>query len=69
MPTVDGKVAAVGRADYSLMGVQLPEGGRNVELWFDNDTYHRGKLITLLAILVAVALIFAGAVKERKRFA
>jgi len=67
--TVDGQPAAVGRADYVLTGVQLPEGARNVELWFDNDTYHRGKLITLFAILASIALILAGAVTERKKFA
>ncbi|MEO7368856.1 MAG: hypothetical protein ABIZ36_12930, partial [Gemmatimonadaceae bacterium] len=43
--TVDGRPAAVGRADYVLTGVQLPEGARNVELWFDNDTYHQGKRV------------------------
>ncbi|MEO5904171.1 MAG: YfhO family protein, partial [Gemmatimonadaceae bacterium] len=67
--TVDGRPAAVGRADYVLTGVQLPEGARDVELWFDNDTYHRGKLITVVAILASIALIFAGAVTERKKFA
>ncbi len=67
--TVDGQPAAVGRADYVLTGVQLPEGARNVELWFDNDTYHRGKVITIVAILATIALILAGAVTERKKFA
>ena len=67
--TVDGKPAPVGRADYSLMGVALPEGARSIELWFDNDTYQRGKTITLLAILASVALMFVGVAKERNRFA
>jgi hypothetical protein len=67
--TVDGKPAGVGRADYVLTGVQLPEGARNVELWFDSDTYNRGKIITLIAILLSAVLIIAGAVQERKRIA
>ncbi len=67
--TVDGKPAAVGRADFILTGVQLPEGARSVELWFDNDTYERGKIITLIAILVSMILIIAGVAQERKRFA
>ncbi|MEO5903268.1 MAG: hypothetical protein ABIQ55_04585 [Gemmatimonadaceae bacterium] len=67
--TADGQPAAVGRADYVLTGVQLPEGARNVELWFDNDTYHRGKLITVVAILASIAFILAGAVTERKKLA
>jgi hypothetical protein len=67
--TVDGKPAGVGRADYVLTGVQLPEGARNIELWFDNSTYERGKIITLIAILVSAILIIGGAVQERKRIA
>ncbi|MGH9418585.1 MAG: YfhO family protein, partial [Thermoanaerobaculia bacterium] len=67
--TVDGKPAPIGRADYSLIGVQLPAGGRNIELWFDNSTYERGKIITLLALAAAAALIFFGTAKERKRVA
>ena len=67
--TVDGKPAGVGRADYVLTGVQLPEGGRNVKLWFDNDTYDRGKIITLIAIFFSAILIVAGAAQERKRIA
>ena len=67
--TVDGKPAGVGRADYVLTGVQLPEGARNVELWFDNDTYDRGKIVTLITILISVIFIIAGAVQERKRIA
>ncbi|HUQ47767.1 MAG TPA: hypothetical protein VM053_05910 [Gemmatimonadaceae bacterium] len=66
---VDGRPARIGRADYVLTGVQLPEGARNVELWFDNATYGRGKLVTLIAVLVSVVLIIAGAVQERKRIA
>ncbi len=67
--TVDGNPVEVGRVDYSLIGVELPEGARKVELSFDNPTYERGKLITLAALLAAVVLIFFGAAKERKRFA
>ena len=67
--TVDGKPAVVGRADYVLTGVQLSQGARNIELWFDNDTYERGKIITLIAILASAILIIAGAALERKRIA
>jgi hypothetical protein len=66
---VDGKPAPIGRADYTLTGVQLPEGARNIELWFDNSTYERGKIVTLIAIVAAVVLIFVGATQERKRVA
>ena len=32
--TADGKPARVGRADYTLIGVELPQGARSVELHF-----------------------------------
>jgi membrane protein YfhO len=67
--TVDGKPAPIGRADYSLIGVQLPAGARNIELSFDNSTYERGKIITVLALAVVAALIFFGTARERKRVA
>ncbi len=67
--TVEGKEVPIGRADYSLIGVQLPEGARSIELTFDSPTYNRGKVITLLALFAAVFLIFLGVAQERKRFA
>jgi hypothetical protein len=67
--TVDGKPAPAGRANISLVGVALPKGGRQIELTFDNPTYHRGKLITLLALGLTLVLITAGIIRERKAIA
>ncbi len=67
--TADGKEVPVGRVDYSLIGVQLPEGARKIELWFDNPTYGRGKMITILALGAAGLLVLAGIAQERKRLA
>jgi hypothetical protein len=39
--TVDGKPAVGGRADVSLIGVALPEGGRTIELAFVNKPSDR----------------------------
>jgi uncharacterized membrane protein YfhO len=64
--TVDGKPATVERADLVLMGVPLPEGARNVELTFKSDTYETGKLVTIVAILAAIALAAGGAVLARR---
>jgi uncharacterized membrane protein YfhO len=47
---VDGAPAPLGRAQFTLIGVELPAGARNVELSFDNRTFATGKLITLVAI-------------------
>jgi hypothetical protein len=65
--TVDGQPAAVGRADYTLIGVALPTGGRNVVLAFDSAPYHTGKAVTLAAIAVAGIWWFLGAFMERRR--
>lgn len=66
---VDGRPAPLGRANFNLMGVALPEGGSVVELTFRDTAYDRGKLITLLALLLAGALTVAGIFMERKAIA
>ena len=67
--TVDGKAAVTARADYALIGVQLPEGGRKIELSFDDPAYARGKMITIFALLLTALLIGAGIITERKAIA
>ncbi len=64
--TVDGKPATVDRADYVIMGVPLPEGAKQVELTFSSRAYEHGKIITLIALAVAVALGIGGAVTGRR---
>lgn len=65
--TVDGKNdAAIGRADYSLIGVALPAGARHVELSFVDAAYLRGRVVTLIA-LVLTALLIAGGVAVARR--
>lgn len=67
--TADGVPAAVGRADYVLIGVALPEGAREVELRFDSRPYRTGKMITLAALALSILLIAGGLVAERRRSA
>jgi len=67
--TVDGKTARIGRADYSLIGVELPQGARSVELIFTSPAYERGKVITWVAIAVGVLMLGAGIWRDRRRFA
>jgi hypothetical protein len=57
---VDGKETAVHRADESLLSVALPPGARQVELIFRSPAYARGKLISLVSLLGAIALVMAG---------
>ena len=65
--TVDGKAATIGRADFTLIGVELPAGARDVELTYGSATYERGRAITIVALLVAIVAVIAGVVLERRR--
>ena len=65
--TVDGKEAAVGRVDFTLTGVELPAGAREVDLVFQSESYDRGHVITVLALLVSIVAVVAGVVLERRR--
>ncbi len=65
----DGKAARIGRADYTLIGVELPEGARNVELVFTSPAYQRGKTITWIAIVVGILMLGAGMWRDRRRLA
>jgi len=67
--TVDGKPAHLGRADYSLIGVELPAGARNVELLFTSPAYERGKMITWVAIIIGILMLGAGTWRDRRRVA
>ena len=65
--TVDGKPAAVDRADYVLMGVGLTAGARKVELTFHSDTYDRGRMITIIAVVLMLLALGAGIVPTLRR--
>ncbi len=64
--TVDGKPAPVYRADHTLLSVVLPPGAREVTLHFASAAYARGKLVTLAALLVTLALLAAAWWPRRK---
>lgn len=65
--TVDGKEAAIGRVQSTLIGVELPVGATKVDLTFTSPSYERGKLVTWLAVIVTVIALVAGGVMERRR--
>ena len=58
---------ATSRANYNLIGVSLPKGTQHVDLSFTDSAYLRGKLMTLMALLIAVGGLIAGLVIERRR--
>lgn len=63
---VDGKAAAIDRAQYNLIGVELPAGAKHVALHFDDAAYERGKVITCIAIVLSIAWIAAGLFTRRR---
>lgn len=64
--TADGRDAQIARANYNLIGVALPAGSREVQLRFADPAYATGKVITLVALLLAVAAIVAGVILQRR---
>lgn len=64
--TVDGAPAPAARVDYTLIGVELPVGGRKVNLTFEDPAYVRGKMITLVALVLTGVMIAAGILTERR---
>lgn len=65
--SVDGNSAVVGRAQMTLMGVELPAGARHIELRFQSPPYESGKMITVVALLMAVAWTALGAIFGKMR--
>ena len=64
---VDGKPANIGRAQMTLIGVELPEGARKIELRFTSKPYETGKTVTLAALLLALAWWAGGAILGKVR--
>lgn len=64
---VDGKPANIGRADFTLIGVELPANARKVELRFQSASVRTGALITLAALAASIALWLIGLIADRRR--
>jgi hypothetical protein len=67
--SADGKPARIGRADYTLIGVELPRGARSIELNFTSPAYQRGKAITWFAIILGLLMLGTGIWRDRRRLA
>lgn len=65
--TVDGKPAITARANFNLTAVELPAGGRRIQLRFADPAYGPGKAVTWVALLLALAAFGGGIVIERRR--
>jgi hypothetical protein len=64
---VDGRDAPVYRADYNLIGVPLPAGARRVALSFRDPAVATGKVVTFVALALALAALAFGLVDDRRR--
>ena len=65
--TVDGARGTVARADYSLIGVPLPAGAREIRLRYASAVYETGKALSLAALAAATALLAGGILVQRRR--
>ncbi|HEX6644187.1 MAG TPA: hypothetical protein VF037_05895 [Gemmatimonadales bacterium] len=65
--SVDGTAAPVHRANHAQISVELPPGARAVELWFDDPASARGRLVSILSILLTAALAALPLVERRRR--
>ena len=64
--TVDGRAAPVLRGDVTLITVPVPAGAREVVLQYEGRAYARGRIITLVSLLI-VALGFVVPIILRRR--
>jgi uncharacterized membrane protein YfhO len=65
--TADGKPAPVARANYNLIGMALPAGARQIQLRFEDAQYQTGKIVTIVAMALALAAVVAGVLIDRRR--
>lgn len=65
--TSAGRNLNVGRADFVITGVELPEGATEIQLTFKSAAYEKGKTITLIALALSFLLLIAGIVMDRRR--
>jgi uncharacterized membrane protein YfhO len=63
--TIDGADAPVLRAQHTLLSVVVPPGSREVVFEFASPEYVTGRLISLIALLVALTLIIVPRLRPR----
>jgi hypothetical protein len=66
--SIDGRppIPAI-RTDFTFLGVPLPAGARRVSLEFHDPAYATGKLVTMVAVLLALLALGAGLLLDRRR--
>jgi hypothetical protein len=66
--SVDGRapVPAI-RTDFTFLGIPLPAGATKVSLDFHDPAYATGKMVTMVAVLLALLALGAGLLLDRRR--
>ena len=64
--TVDGRDARVLRGDGTLITVPLPARAREVVLHYEGRAYRRGRIVTLVSLLVVAAGLVLPLVLRRR---
>jgi hypothetical protein len=64
---VDGQSVPTARADFTLIGVELPTGARKVRLRFASAPYETGKLLTILALGATALWAVLGWAQDRRQ--
>jgi hypothetical protein len=62
---LDGRPTPVHRANHAFLSVVLPPGAREVAFRFESESYERGWLISLVALLATAALLSSGLWRRR----
>ena len=63
---VDGVSVSTLRGQYSLITVPVPASAREVVLTFRSEAYQRGKLISLIALALALGLLVGPGILQRR---
>ncbi|HEU4830368.1 MAG TPA: hypothetical protein VFT04_14335 [Gemmatimonadales bacterium] len=63
--TVDGNDTPVHRANHAQIAVEIPSGARSVELRFDDPASGRGRMLTLVSLLLTAALTVIPSLRRR----
>jgi uncharacterized membrane protein YfhO len=63
---VDGRSVPVLRGDGTLITVPVPAGARDLRVWYDDRVYARGRLVTIVALLVIALGLIVPVVRRRR---
>jgi len=65
--TVDGNPSDVLRGDWSFITVPVSAGAKRVDLEFTSTVYQRGRLISLISLLLLAAWGGGAAIRQRRK--